>query len=148
MKDEKFTFTKREIHQFLEKRRLAHDAVLAMVSSGAIKLPCANFSRSIDDDAVEKREPTKIACLNVAIIESLTTILTNISVPSPCNNAIQPFRPRFLNALRKIRKYLKRALKPNGLRFYKIGLLKAPTSARLNEDNPSIRSSFCSLSSS
>lgn len=42
-----------------------------MVSSGAIKLPCANFSRSIDDDAVEKREPTKIACLNVAIIESL-----------------------------------------------------------------------------
>lgn len=71
MKDEKFTFTKREIHQFLEKRRLAHDAVLAMVSSGAIKLPCANFSRSIDDDAVEKREPTKIACLNVAIIESL-----------------------------------------------------------------------------
>lgn len=55
MKDEKFTFTKREIHQFLEKRRLAHDAVLAMVSSGAIKLPCANFSRSIDDDAVEKK---------------------------------------------------------------------------------------------
>lgn len=71
VKDEKFTFTKREIHQFLEKRRLAHDAVLAMVTSGAIKLPCANFSRSIDDDAVEKREPTKIACLNVALIESL-----------------------------------------------------------------------------
>lgn len=71
MKDEKFTFTKREIHQFLEKRRLAHDAVLAMVSSGAIKLPCANFSELIDNDAVEKREPTKIASLNVALIESL-----------------------------------------------------------------------------
>lgn len=42
-----------------------------MVTSGAIKLPCANFSRSIDDDAVEKREPTKVACLNVALIESL-----------------------------------------------------------------------------
>ncbi|WP_370829826.1 hypothetical protein [Parasutterella sp.] len=71
MKDEKFTFTKREIHQFLEKRRLAHDAVLAMVSSGAIKLPCADFSRLKGDDADEKREPTKIASLNVAVIESL-----------------------------------------------------------------------------
>lgn len=148
MKDEKFTFTKREIHQFLEKRRLAHDAVLAMVSSGAIKLPCANFSRSIDDDAVEKREPTKIACLNVAIIESLINHTHEYLCTQSMQQRNSTLPATVLNALRKIRKYLKRALKPNGLRFYKIGLLKAPTSARLNEDNPSIRSSFCSLSSS
>lgn len=76
----------REKRQFLMRRRFVHDAVFAMIKSGAVKLPCADFSalkqaeielpdkerdQSMNRMHEKIEEGVRVSCRNIALIEFL-----------------------------------------------------------------------------